>query len=176
MSDQFVAEIRIFAGSFAPRGWAFCNGQVLPLSQNTALFSLLGFTYGGNGQTTFALPDLRGRAPLHAGQGSGLSQRDLGASGGQASVALTAAQLPTHTHSARARSGPGDQNSPAGNVWAGGVGRRGQLFHADAPGTAPGMSALALAATGGGQPHQNMPPYLALNFIIALEGIFPARP
>jgi len=176
MSDQFVGEIRIFTGSFAPKGWAFCNGQVLPIAQNTPIFSLLQTTYGGDGITTFALPDLRGRAPLHAGQGNGLTPRSLGATGGQASVALSAAQMPIHSHTARARSGAGDQNSPAGNVWAAGVGRRGQAFYATAPGASPAMSAAALGPAGGAQPHNNMPPYLTLNFIIALQGIFPSRP
>jgi microcystin-dependent protein len=175
MSDAFVGEIRIFGGNFAPKGWAFCDGQLLPTFQNSALFSLLGTTYGGNGTTNFALPDLQGRAPLHAGQGPGLTQRVLGETGGQTTVTLTPAQMPVHNHVAKASGGQATQNSPAGNVWAVGVGRRGQLFYASAPGTGPAMSAAALDPAGGGQPHNNMPPYLALNFIIALQGIFPPR-
>jgi microcystin-dependent protein len=173
--DPFLGEIRIFPGNFAPKGWALCNGQVMPVSQNTALFSLLGFTYGGNGQTTFALPDLGGRVPIHAGQGPGLSSRSLGQTGGQVSVTVALTQMAGHSHTAQASSNAGTQSTPAGNVWAAGVGRRGQAFYAGTPGTSPVMSAATLGSAGGGQAHNNLPPYLTLNFIIALAGVFPAR-
>jgi len=167
MADPFVAEIRIFAGNFAPRGWAFCDGQLLPINQNTALFSLLGTTYGGNGTTTFALPDLRGRSPMHHGQGPGLSSRDLGEAGGETAVALAAAELPLHSHTLQGVNAPGNQAAPAGHTWAE---VRGALY---AP-TAGGQ--LHAAAVGNPPaPHTNMPPYLSLNFIIALEGVFPPR-
>jgi len=176
MSDPFIGEIRIFAGNFAPRGWALCNGQLLPISQNTALFSLLGTTYGGDGRTNFALPNLQSRAPLHPGQGPGLSDRQLGEMGGQENVTLLTTQMPSHTHGVRCSSAIGDQTTPGGNVWAAGAGRRGQAFYANAPGTnPPAMSAAAIGVAGGDQPHNNLPPYLTLTFIIALQGIFPPR-
>jgi microcystin-dependent protein len=168
MTDQFVAEIRIFAGNFAPTGWAFCNGQLLPLSQNTALFSLLGTTYGGDGQSTFALPDLQGRAPLFWGQGPGLSLYDLGETGGAESVALVQSEIPAHSHTARATNGVSNQVSPQNNTWAGAA----QRPYASGPVNTP-LSASAIA--GSSQLHNNMPPYLALNFIIALQGIFPSH-
>lgn len=175
MADNFVAEIRMFAGNYAPRGWAFCNGDLMAISQNTALFSLLGTTYGGDGRSTFALPDLRGLAPLQAGQGPGLSNRVLGDRGGSASVTLTSAQMPAHSHVANSVNGGGDQSAPGGNVWAQAVsGRRAMPAYAATANAA--MAAGALAGTGGSQPHDNMHPYLALNFIIALQGIFPPRP
>jgi microcystin-dependent protein len=146
------------------------------IAQNTQLFSLLGTTYGGDGEETFALPNLQGRVPIQAGQGPGLSPRVLGETGGETTVTLTSAEMPAHNHLARATSAPGTQNGPAGHVWAAGVGRRGQRFYTDQPGTSPEMSASALAAAGGGAAHNNMPPYLALNFIIATTGPFPARP
>jgi microcystin-dependent protein len=155
MTDQFVAEIRLFAGNFAPTGWAFCAGQILPIAQNTALFSLLGTTYGGNGTSNFALPDLRDRVPIHMGQGPGLTDRVLGESSGQAGVTLLATELPAHTHPAA--SGPPTTDRPQGGVPSAG-GR-----YATAP------VSLSL------QPHNNRPPYLGLTYIIALQGIFPAR-
>jgi len=174
--DPFLGEIKIFAGTFAPSGWAFCNGQILSIPQNTALFSLLGTTYGGDGKTTFGLPNLQGRAPLDAGQGPGLANRPLGSSGGQAAVTLTSNQMPAHTHTAAGYNASGDQNSPVGNVWA--ISRSGkspQSMYSTNPGSGAQMNANILAPAGGNQPHNNMPPYLALNFIIALVGIYPTR-
>ncbi len=175
MSDQFVAEIRIFAGNFAPRGWATCDGQIMPIAQNTALFSLLGTTYGGDGRVTFALPNLQGSAPLHPGQGGGLSQYVLGEITGTPTVTLNQNQIPVHNHLAKANAGGNNQASPVNNVWStlGGT-RSPPPLYAASQNTQ--MSPSALSVTGGGQPHNNMSPYLALTFIIALQGIFPQRP
>lgn len=177
MGDQYLGEIRIFTGDFAPLGWALCNGQRMSIAQNTALFSLLGTNYGGDGRTTFALPDLRDKAPLQAGQGNGLSLRDLGEIGGAASVTVAAAQMPSHTHAVNCVSGCGDQNIPVGTIWAEAhISRQGiPMYAADASSGALQMGAPALADAGGNQPHNNLPPTLALNFIIALQGIFPPR-
>lgn len=175
MTDQFIAEIRMFAGNFAPQGWALCNGQIMPIAQNTALFSLLGTTYGGNGTTTFALPDLRGRAPMQQGQGSGLSLRDLGELGGQESVTLLTTEIPSHAHPVTATTAQGTTGSPSDARWATTrVGRQAVNAYSTA---APDldMSALASGSSGGSQPHNNMPPYAVINYIIALEGIFPPR-
>jgi microcystin-dependent protein len=176
MSNPFVAEIRIFSGNFAPKGWAFCNGQLLPISQNTALFSLLGTTYGGDGKSTFALPNLMGSAPLQPGQGPGLSQRDLGEQSGEPNVTLLTTELPSHTHVASAVNALGNSNSPAGAVWAeGGIGRQlDQNYSTAAPNRT--MSPGATSIAGGSVPHNNMSPYLGLTFIIALQGVFPPRP
>lgn len=173
MADQFVAEIRVFPFNFAPRGWASCNGQLLPLSQNTALFSLLGTTYGGNGKSNFALPDLQGRAPMFPGQGPGLSLRDLGESGGSATVSLIQSEMPTHSHSMVATDDAAFTNNPAGAHLARPFGRGNNLY---AFGTPVAMAPEALSPVGAGQPHNNMMPYLTLNFCIALQGIFPQRP
>lgn len=177
MSDQFVGEIRIVGFNFAPTGWAFCNGQVLPISQNTALFSLLGTTYGGDGKSTFALPNLQGVAPLQAGQGPGLSNYDLGQAGGEPDVTLTSAEIPAHLHSVSARASGGDVNNPAANtVWASAhLGKTPAKMYSSAIGTGSIMNALAFAPAGGNQPHNNMPPFLTLSFVIALQGIFPPR-
>lgn len=175
MSDPFVAEIRIFAGNFAPRGWALCNGQLLPISQNTALFSLLGTTYGGDGRSNFALPNLQGSAPLHAGQGPGLSLYSLGESGGSPTESLLQSEIPSHTHDARAfAAAKGDKTDPTGHFWSKAqYGRLGMSMYKT---TGPQqLNAAALSTTGGGQPHNNLMPYLTLTFIIALQGIFPAR-
>lgn len=174
--DSFIASIIIFGGNFAPRGWAFCNGQVLSIAQNTALFSLLGTTYGGNGQTTFALPDLRGRVPVHSGnsEGTGLSTYDLGQSGGTENTTLTINQLPSHNHNLRATDGEGNTRDPANAVLAkeaAGVTasyKAGTNSNTDMNGTSVGNA-------GGGQPIDTRQPYLALNYIICLEGIFPSR-
>jgi microcystin-dependent protein len=175
MSDQFVGEIRLFGFNFPPQGWAFCNGQLLPISQNTALFSLLGTYYGGDGKSTFALPNLQGQAPLQPGQGPGLSLRDLGESGGQSSVTLLVSEIPAHTHVASGAVA-GDQLSPQNNVWGTArVGRQTDNRYAASSGGGSLMNAQALALAGGGLPHNNMHPYLALNFCIALQGIFPPR-
>ena len=175
MSDQFVAEIRIVPFNFAPTGWAMCNGQILPISQNTALFSLLGTTYGGDGRSTFGLPNLQGGAAMHPRQGPGLSLRDLGETGGQTSVTLIPAQMPAHTHSLAVNSGGGDVNNPVGNVSAKAhMGKTPINMYASAVGSNP-LAMSPLASMGGNQPHNNMAPYLTLNFIIALQGIFPPR-
>jgi microcystin-dependent protein len=173
MSDQFVAEIRIFPFNFAPKGWAFCNGQLLPLSQNTALFSLLGTFYGGDGKSTFALPDLQGRAPNHQGQGAGLSDYFLGQSAGSESVTLLESEIPAHNHQAFGSTGSGPA-SPADSAWGTGVGRTPPPTYVDGSPNVI-MSAQATGIAGASFPHNNMQPYLALNFCIALQGIFPPR-
>jgi microcystin-dependent protein len=169
MSEPFLGEIRMFAGNFAPTGWALCDGQLLPISQNTALFSLLGVQYGGDGRTTFALPNLQGRSPMHCGDGPGLTPRVIGESGGETAVTLAATQMPAHGHAALAAAGAGNQVGPSGNDWAE---IRGYVYSPNADGQ---LSPSALGLTGAGQPHNNMPPYLALSFIIAMQGIFPPR-
>lgn len=172
MADPFVAEIRIFPFNFAPRGWAFCNGQILPLSQNTALFSLLGTTYGGNGQSTFALPNLQGSAPMFWGQGSGLSLHDLGETGGSETVTLLPSEMPAHSHSWSCSNTDSISQGPTGNKFAGGVG--GIAMYA-VPGPVQPMAFQTLTPAGGSLPHNNMMPYLTLNFCIALQGVFPPR-
>jgi microcystin-dependent protein len=174
MSDPFVAEIRIFAGNFPPTGWAFCNGQILPISQNTALFSLLGTNYGGDGKSTFALPDLRQRMPLHAGysQWPGLSPYGVGQMGGEAAVALSRSEMPQHGHASMASSALASVGSANGGVLAKTVSPN-PPYHD--PSTLQPLGPNALGMTGGGQPHNNQQPFLELNFIIALQGIFPPR-
>lgn len=169
--DPFVAEIRIFPFNFAPKGWAFCDGQNLPLSQNTALFSLLGTTYGGNGKSTFALPDLQGRAPMQPGQGAGLSLRDLGESIGSDSVTLLESEMPAHNHTAQSTSPLGQVSTSSGNML--GQSQHGTIYSSSAPNV--NMNASSIVAAGGGQPHNNMMPYLTLYFCIALQGVFPPR-
>ena len=171
MSDPFVAEIRIVGFNFAPTGWAQCNGQLLPISQNTALFALLGTYYGGDGKSTFALPDLQGSAPMHQGQGSGLSQRFIGEQSGSQNVTLLQSEMPMHIHNAMGRSILGNNVSPAGNNWAGSSIARQYLPDPNSQG-----NPQATTITGSSLPHNNMPPYLILNFIIAMQGIFPPRP
>jgi len=170
MADPFVAEIRIFAGNFAPTGWAQCNGQLLPISQNTALFSLLGTTYGGNGQTNFALPNLQGRAAMHAGQGPGLSDRQLGETGGTDTETLNLAQMPAHTHPLNAV-GAATTGTPSNAVALGQASA--QIYRP--PTNTVAMADNALLPAGGGQPHNNRQPLLAMNYIIALQGVFPPR-
>ncbi|HEX4334295.1 MAG TPA: tail fiber protein [Polyangiaceae bacterium] len=167
MGTPFLGEIRAVTFNFAPKGWAFCNGQLLAINQNQALFSLLGTTYGGNGTTTFALPDLQARVPLHAS-----TTHTLGQAGGEAQHTLTAAEMPAHTHAAIARHANGDNPSPAGRAW--GLQPVDQTY---AIATSPlvAMSPAAVGSAGGAQPHPNLPPYLVVNFVIALTGIFPAR-
>ncbi len=172
MADPFVAEIRIFPFTFPPKGWAFCNGQLIPISQNTALFALLGTTYGGDGKSTFALPDLQGSAAMHPGQGSGLSLRDLGQIGGSETVTLLQSEIPVHTHTVMASPDSGDNFVPGPQIsLASSSG--GSVYTASANGTA---AFQALPPAGGSLPHNNMQPYLTLNFNIALQGVFPQRP
>ena len=175
MAEPFLGEIRMFAGNFTPRGWALCNGQILPISQNTALFSLLGTTYGGNGVTTFALPDLQSRLPMHWGQGPGLSQRVIGETAGTESVTLINSQMPIHTHTANAASAAGDQPSPSGNVWAVPSDSQGNTLNAFAATPNAILAPQAIGNSGGSQPVPIMPPFLCVTYIIALEGIFPSR-
>jgi microcystin-dependent protein len=173
MADPFVAEIRIFPFNFAPRGWAWCDGQLLPLSQNTALFSLLGTTYGGNGKSNFALPDLQGRAPMHPGQGPGLSLHDLGETGGSETVTLLESEIPAHSHTERASAEDADADNPtSGNPNGGSIGV--SLYLSPAA-VAAQMAPEALAPAGGDQPHNNLQPYLTFYFCIALQGVFPPR-
>ncbi|MCO6457619.1 MAG: phage tail protein [Pirellulaceae bacterium] len=169
MSDPYVGEIRLFAGNYAPRGWAFCDGQLLAIASNDALFSLLGTTYGGDGRTTFALPDLRGRVPLHQGAGPGRSPRTLGAKGGQESVALNAAQMPAHSHPLLGTA-DADNTSPQDRTLA----EAGEDIYARGDANTP-LSPQAILNTGGSQPHANMQPFLGIYYIIALEGVYPSR-
>jgi len=174
MSNPFVAEIRIFTGGFAPKGWAQCDGQLMPISQNTALFSLLGTTYGGNGTSNFALPNLQGCAPMQAGQGPGLTLRDLGETAGEQTVTLLQTEMPAHSHSALA----GDSGSlpgPGGNIWAAGGKGRPATYAASNAQTNVQMNPFGTSVAGGNLPHNNMQPFLGLMFIIALQGVFPAR-
>lgn len=172
MAEAFLGEIRIFAGDFAPRGWAFCNGESLPIQMNVPLFSILGTTYGGNGQTYFNLPDLRDRTPLHAGSGDGLTPRHLGETGGSATVTLHEGEMPSHTHAVvGSTSIPGSSN-PVDSVWAGSARSGTPSFQ---PTPTVQMAPTAIQAAGGGLPHNNRQPYLGLSFIIALQGEFPAR-
>lgn len=173
MADPFVAEIRIFPFNFAPKGWAFCNGQLLPLSQNTALFSLLGTVYGGDGKSTFALPDLEGSAAMHPGQGQGLSLRDLGQIGGAESVTLLVSEMPFHAHTLNAAGGDVAESNIA-NANAMTRANNGNPYTTTF--TPVQMAPQALAPAGGSLPHNNMQPYLTLNFNIALQGVFPPRP
>ena len=173
MADPFVAEIRIFGFNFAPSGWAFCNGQLLPISQNTALFSLLGTTYGGNGTSTFALPNLQGDAPMHHGQGPGLSNHALGEAGGSESVSLLRSEIPAHTHALRASPDDADLKAPTSNRSL--ARSSGGFAYQTSVAGAQGMAPEALAPAGGDQPHNNMMPYLTLSFCIALQGVFPPR-
>src|SRR6195256_1405094 len=172
MSEAFMSEIKIVAFNFPPKGWAFCNGQLLPINQNQALFSLLGTTYGGNGQTTFALPDLQGRVILSSGQGPGLSNYSLGEKQGAAAVALNTTQIPAHSHSAQCTNNPGSLTgnplgTPVNQVWAADAGGVTQEY-ATAPGSLQSMDPKAIGNAGSGQPHENETPYLALNYSIAL--------
>jgi microcystin-dependent protein len=173
MADPFVAEIRIFPFNFAPKGWAWCNGQLMPLSQNTALFSLLGTTYGGNGKSNFALPDLEGSAPMHPGQGQGLSLHDLGETGGSETVTLLQSEIPAHTHALRASAGDADLQSP-GTLNSMALSTGAFAYQTQ---TSPlvQMAPQTVTPTGGDQPHNNMQPYLTFYFNIALQGVFPPR-
>jgi len=173
MADPFVAEIRIFPFNFAPQGWARCDGQLLPLSQNTALFSLLGTTYGGNGISNFALPDLQGRAPMHPGQGPGLSLHDLGETGGSETVTLLESEIPGHSHLQGVGNADfAESNAPDPGKLLASTNRG--AYNPAAPGNA-NMSDISLAPAGGDQPHNNMQPYLTFYFNIALQGVYPPR-
>lgn len=173
MSEPFVGEIRMFAGNFAPRGWAFCDGQLLAISQNDALFSLLGTVYGGDGRTTFGLPEMRGRTPVHAGQGPGLSQRRLGSKGGLEKVTLTNNQSPSHTHTVKASSAAGTEASPANHFFAE---EDLNVYHAAPLSTdVENLTSSAVSSTGGSRSHTNLMPALCVHFIIALFGIYPSR-
>jgi microcystin-dependent protein len=174
MADPFVAEIRIFPWSFAPRGWALCNGQLLPISQNTALFSLLGTFYGGDGKSTFALPNLQGAAPMHIGQGPGLTPRDIGESGGTDTVTLIQSEIPVHTHTLQANAAAADLQSPGPNrVLARSGG--GNAYQSNTSANLVQLAPVTLAPSGQSLPHNNLMPYLTLSFCIALQGVFPAR-
>jgi microcystin-dependent protein len=173
MSEPYVGEIRMFAGNFAPRGWAFCDGQLLAVSSNDALFSLLGTIYGGDGRTTFGLPDVRGRLPIHAGIGPGLTPRKLGAKAGAEKVTLTANQLGSHTHGVRCRGSAGNSNDPTGKVWASVTSGGG--FYNTTLNMPKDFPADASAQAGGGRSHNNLQPALCVNFIIALFGVYPSR-
>ena len=174
MSDQFVAEIRIFPFNFPPTGWAFCQGQLMPISQNTALFSLLGTTYGGDGKSTFALPDLQGSVPMQPGQGQGLSLRDLGEMSGTETITLLTSEIPVHTHNIMVSADPGNVQIPVPTC---SIARSfgGGAYNTNNAGLVL-MAPQVLTPAGGGLPHNNMQPYLTLNFCIALQGVFPQRP
>ena len=170
MSSPFIGEIRMFGGNFAPAGWAFCDGSLIPISENDALFNLIGTTYGGDGQTTFALPDLRSRVPVHMGTGPSLSPRLIGETGGVETVMLNTQQIPAHTHAPVGSSAAANRADPAGGFWATWADAQ---FSDQAP-NAP-VSAGAIPTVGGGQPHDNMLPFLTINFILSLFGIFPSQ-
>ncbi len=171
MEQPYVGEIRIFAGNFNPAGWMFCEGQLLPISENETLFNLIGTTYGGDGQSTFALPDLRGRLPVHQGTGGGLSGRTLAETGGTEEVTLTVQQIPAHNHAALASQNIAGQQSPSSNVLAQSTVAKMYIQDtADQP-----LAARTIGSSGGSQPHTNFQPYLCLNFIISLFGVFPSQ-
>ncbi len=170
--EFFIGSIILFGGTFAPRSWAFCQGQILSIAQNSALYSILGTAYGGNGTTTFALPDLRGRVPIHPGQGPGLSNYSLGQSSGSETTTLLSSNMPAHNHTLNAVTETGNVGAPAGASLAA-TGALDPEYRIG--GTGVGMAASSIGVAGGSQPHNNMQPYLALNYIICLEGIFPSR-
>jgi microcystin-dependent protein len=174
MAQPFVGEIQMFAGNFAPAGWEFCSGQLLPISENETLFNLIGTTYGGDGQSTFALPDLRGRIPIHAGQGPGLSSRILSEQFGSETTTLTVNQIPPHNHSILASPSVGNSTGISNSTIA--AGTIGRVYTDDnIPDNLDNLNAGTIANTGGSQPHDNLMPYLCINFIISLFGIFPSQ-
>jgi microcystin-dependent protein len=175
VASPFLGEIDILPYNFAPQGYAACNGQLLPIAQFTALFSLLGTTYGGDGRSTFALPNFQGAAPVHAGQGNGLSNYDLGQAGGSPTETLTVVQLPLHDHVAQCESAGGVASPSVTEIWGGGGRGRPAAYVAPGSPTLIAMNASALAAAGGGQPHNNLSPFVGFMFCIALQGVFPSR-
>ncbi len=170
--DPFLGQILLFAGNYAPRGWALCDGQELPISANQPLFTILGTTYGGDGRTTFALPDFRGRAPVHAGQGPGLSARHLGGRFGSESVSLTELEIPAHSHQVACEAGQGTAGTPAGNFLGGDRAGADDLYAGQG---ASVMNLGMIKKTGGSRPHGNMQPSIGINYIIALQGTYPSR-
>jgi len=176
-ADAYIGDIIMFAGNFAPRSWAFCDGQLMQISQYSALFSILGTTYGGDGRTTFALPDLRGRIPMHEGSGPGLTPRTLGEKGGVEAVVLTSAQMPAHDHMATAHSvaAAGNSNQASGTLWANDAGTQSATYSNAAANATMNAAAVTTAIAGGSQPHPNVQPFLCVNFIICIEGIYPPR-
>lgn len=170
--EPFIGEIKMFGGNFAPRGWALCDGQLLSIASNSALFSILGTIYGGDGVSTFGLPDMRGRVSVHAGNGPGLSPRSLGEKGGQETVTLTTQQVPSHTHTAIASGGGAHSASPEGSL-AADSGEGVPAYGTDDPKV--NMDSGAIGNTGGGQPHPNLQPFVTVNFIVALQGVYPSR-
>jgi len=180
MSEPFIAEVKIFAGNFAPRGYAFCDGQLMPIAQNTALFSLVGTTYGGDGRTTFAVPNLAGRAAMHPGNGPGLTSRRLGQTGGTDTVTLSEAQMPSHSHAIKATNESADTGMPMTPAGAdpatnNSIANTGPTNHYGPGDATTSLAGVAITNLGGSQAHNNLQPYLALNFIIALQGLFPSR-
>ena len=171
-AEPFIGEMRWVPYNFAPRGWAFCDGQLLPINQNDALFSLLGTTYGGDGRTTFALPDVRGRVMINAGRGPGLSDYQLGQEGGAETVTLTQSQMPAHTHQLNGSASIANSEKPDGSLPA--AKQRTKLYSTDS-GTPVAMNSASIGSTGGSQAHENRPPYLTLHCIIALQGLYPSR-
>jgi microcystin-dependent protein len=174
MGEPFIGEIRMFGGNFAPAGWAFCDGQLIPISENDALFTLIGTTYGGDGQETFAVPDLQGRIPIHAGAGPGGITYQLGEKGGVESVTLTVNQIPTHSHVPVASTNPGTVSSPLGAIFSA-CGTGEQIYSTPPNPPASAMMANAILPTGGSQPHENLAPYLCISFILSLFGVFPSQ-
>ena len=170
MTQPFIGEIRMFAGNFNPAGWEFCNGQLVPISENETLFQLIGTTYGGDGQSTFALPNLQSRIPIHQGQGAGLSNRTLGETGGAESVTLTTQQIPLHNHAMLVSTESGTGTSPANAVLA--SGSNVSIYRPDVIPNLP-MNPTSLSPAGGSQPHDNMQPFICINYIISMFGIFP---
>lgn len=176
MSEAFLGEIRIFTGNYAPSGWALCNGQILPITQNTALFSLLGVQFGGNGTSNFALPNLQGNGPMDMGAGVGLTPRTMGETGGVTTVTLTSSQMPVHNHAAQCNLSAGNSSSPAGNIWAESrVSKSALPLYSDSVQPVASMASGLLGNLGGGLAHNNLAPYLVLTFIICQAGIFPSR-
>lgn len=172
MSESYIGEIRMFAGTFAPQGWAFCDGSLVSIAEYESLFNLIGTTYGGDGQSTFALPDLRGRVPIHQGTGPGLSTHTIGEMGGTESVTLMTSQMPVHNHAAMANNAGGNADTPANNFWSASTTTTQYVPGSEAN---TGMGASAIVYAGGNQPHDNMLPFTAISFIISLYGIYPSQ-